>query len=286
MSDIREKAVSVLNQVRDTLDKNGFSQVETNSDDVFAFQSEKGTIKITYEDNKIYLLSADDSYEDALEDNYKRIALSLLDEGSTDKDIEYIAKDFSETIDDKYSNKAAIRRNNYKAPPTVSKAAVRGGQSYDVNTLANRIAQIYPDLKPYYKELGAGYSEFLGEEFFTKYANRYIMDTIRANNPQSMKKLFGTLNEVFDDGSNDVQDVIAVTILGEMNNDQILLANCLDYMNESMTPMVLGVNKYLATASGKRAKEKMLNPPPYKPKKQKKKKGFMSQLMDMQPPQQ
>ena len=284
MADIREKAVSVLNQVRDTLDKNGFSQVETNSDDVFAFQSEKGTIKITFEDDKIYLLSADDSYEEAAEDSYKRIALSLLDEGSTDKDIDYIAKDFSETIDDKYSNKAAIRRNNYKAPPTVSKAAIRGGQSYDVNTLANRIAQIYPDLKPYYKELGAGYSEFLGEEFFTKYANRYIIDTIKANNPQSMKKLFGTLNEVFDDGSNDVQDVIAVTILGELNNDQILLANCLDYMNDSMTPVVIGVNKYLATSSGKRAKKKMLNPPAYKPKK-KKKKGFMSQLADMQPPQ-
>lgn len=284
MADIREKAVSVLNQVRETLDKNGFNQVETNSDDVFAFQSEKGTIKITYEDDKIYLLSADDSYENATEDSYKRIALSLLDESSTDKDIEYIAKDFSETIDDKYTNKAVVRKNNYKTPPTVSKAAVRGGQSYDVNTLANRIAQVYPDLKPYYKEMGAGYSEFLGEEFFTKYANRYIIDTIRANNPQSMKKLFGTLNEVFDDGSNDVQDVIAVTILGELNNDQILLANCLDYMNESMTPVVLCVNKFLASSSGKKAKKKLLNPPPYKPKKQKKK-GFMSQLMDMQPPQ-
>ena len=93
-----------------------------------------------------------------------------------------------------------------------------------------------------------------------------------------MKKLFQILNEIYEDGTNDTQSLIAVTILGELNNDQILLANCVDYMSQTMAPPVIEVNKYLATASGKRARKKLLNPPAYKPKKQKKQ-GFMDKMM-------
>ena len=96
-----------------------------------------------------------------------------------------------------------------------------------------------------------------------------------------MKKLFNILNEIYDDGSSEVQDIIAVTILGELNNDTELLATCVDYMNDSMAPVVIAVNKYLASPGGKKARKKMLNPPPYKPKKEKKK-GFMASLMEQQ----
>ena len=93
-----------------------------------------------------------------------------------------------------------------------------------------------------------------------------------------MKKLFQILNEIYEDGTNDTQSLIAVTILGELNNDQILLARCVDYMSETLAPPVIEVNRYLASAAGKRAKKKLLNPPIYKPKK-KKKPGLLAQMM-------
>ena len=93
-----------------------------------------------------------------------------------------------------------------------------------------------------------------------------------------MKKLFQIFNDIYEDGTNDTQSLIAVTILGGLNNDQILLARCVDYMSETLAPPVIEVNRYLASAAGKKAAKKLLAPPPYKPKK-KKKSGLLAQLM-------
>ena len=92
-----------------------------------------------------------------------------------------------------------------------------------------------------------------------------------------MKKMFQILNEIYEDGTNDTQSLIAVTILGKLNNDQILLARCVDYMSETMAPPVIEVNKFLTTSAGKRAQKKLENPPAYKPKKQKK--SFLDKAM-------
>ena len=279
MADIRNNILAVIEGMSETLDKNGFTKFDTKADDVFAFESAKGTLKITFDEDKVYLFTSDTPYEETPEDSFKKIALSLIDADSTASDIRYIANDFSETIDSKFGTKSVVKRNNYKAPPTVSKAAVKGGQSYDSSTLASKICQVYPEIRQQFKDNISEYGEFLAEDFFTKYANSLIVETIKRNDPQTMKKLFNILNEMYDDGSSEVQDVIAVTILGELNNDTELLATCVDYMSETMAPVVIAVNKYLATSGGKKAKKKMLNPPPYKPKKAKKK-GFMASLME------
>ena len=85
-----------------------------------------------------------------------------------------------------------------------------------------------------------------------------------------MKKLFTLLNEIYEDGTNDIQSLIAVTILGSMENNQELLANSVDYMCKDMVSPVIQVNKYLASKAGKKAKGKLKNPPPFKPKKESK----------------
>ena len=87
-----------------------------------------------------------------------------------------------------------------------------------------------------------------------------------------MRKLFNLLNEIYDDGTNEIQDIIVVTILGQLNNDQELLANCVDYMSVDMTSPVIQVNKYLAKS--KSARMRLENPPKYKPKKKKRKSVF------------
>ena len=110
------------------------------------------------------------------------------------------------------------------------------------------------------------------------YGTPRVIAAINENRPATMKKLFQTLNEIYEDGTNDTQSLIAVSILGKLDNDQILLARCVDYMSETMAPPVIEVNRFLATPAGKKAQKKMQNPPPYKPKK-KKKQGFLSQMM-------
>ena len=90
--------------------------------------------------------------------------------------------------------------------------------------------------------------------------------------------MFRILNDIYESGSNDTQSLIAVTILGEMQNDPQLLETAKEYMCEDMSETVVLVNKYLASSAGKRAQKKLLDPPPYKPKKQKKPSAFAQAL--------
>ena len=164
-------------------------------------------------------------------------------------------------------------------PLTIAQNSLHGcfGASGDISQVPPMGAMMGP--RDAYKANLAQYDEFLAEEFFVNYGTPRVIEAIKENKPATMKKLFQTLNEIYEDGTNDTQSLIAVTILGAMNNDQILLARCVDYMSETMAPPVIEVNKFLATRKGQKAQEKMQNPPPYKPKKKKKKPGFLSQMM-------
>ena len=94
-----------------------------------------------------------------------------------------------------------------------------------------------------------------------------------------MKKLFNLLNEIYDNGVNEVQSLIVVSILGSMYEDETLLANCVDYMNNDLCVNVIKVNKYLGAPGSKGIRMRLENPPRYKPKKQKK--NLFSSLLGM-----
>lgn len=237
---------------------------------------EKAAARMEYFDNKLALIYTDKA-EDSVEADYVRLALSLLDpETADEKDIKYIAGEFSESLLEKVvGNKGA----GVKMPTPVSKTAAKSGMlAYDPNTLANRLTGIYPELRASYKENIEKYGDFLAEEFFIKYGAPAVLATIRGNDKQKMKRLFNLLNEVYEDGTNETQGVIAVTILGAMENDQELLANCVDHMSHDLTGPVIQVNKYLASKGGKGSKMRLENPPAYKPKKEKGKNPLASML--------
>lgn len=237
---------------------------------------EKAAARMEYFDNKLALIYTDKA-EDSVEADYVRLALSLLDpETADEKDIKYIAGEFSESLLEKVGgNKSA----GVKMPTPVSKTAAKSGMlAYDPNTLANRLTGIYPELRASYKENIEKYGDFLAEEFFIKYGAPAVLATIRGNDKQKMKRLFNLLNEVYEDGTNETQGVIAVTILGAMENDQELLANCVDHMSHDLTGPVIQVNKYLASKGGKGSKMRLENPPAYKPKKEKGKNPLASML--------
>ena len=281
MSNLKNNLRSVIDGLSAELEKFGFAEnkefaAENDGSVATVFEGEKGAIKLEY-DGRIITMYQGETSDDAT----KKISSSLLDEEPDPRDMKYVVSEFSETLDKKFGTSKAVQKKGAaqkSAAQTVSKNAVKQGSSYDANTLASRLCHVFPELRPMYQENLAQYGEFLGEDFFTKYGTEKIIGAIKENNPQTMKKMFQVLNEIYEDGTNDTQSLIAVTIMGELNNDQILLARCVDYMSETMAPPVIEVNRYLATAMGKKAKAKLLNPPVYKPKKQKKP-GFFAQAM-------
>ncbi len=241
---------------------------------------EEAYVDFTKDDITIRLLSHDnilDVTEKAGDGDFVKVESNLLDlDTYEERDLKSLSNEILETVSTSYGKKA--KQVVKKAPQTISKSAAKNGTEYDPNTLASRISTLYPELKDAYKENFQTYSEFLGEDFFVNHANKYIMDTIRSNDTATMKKLFKILSDIYENGSNDVQDLVVVTILGEIDNDQTLLDRCHEYITDNdFYDTLVAVNKYLASPAGKKAKELMKNPPAYKPPK-KKNGGMMSAL--------
>ena len=279
----RKEALSlVLKNCSEKFEQIGFtsSAVCENGEEAYVdFAKDDVTIRLLSHDNLL------DVTEKVGEGDFVKVESNLLDlETYEDRDIKSLSNEICETVSSSYGKKD--RQAVKKAPQTISKSAAKNGTEYDANTLASRISTLYPELKDAYKENFQKYDEFLGEDFFVNHGNAYIMQTIRSNDSQQLKKLFKILSEIYENGSNDVQDLVVVTILGEINNDQELLQKCREEItDDDFYDTLVAVNKYLASPAGKKAKEKMKNPPAYKPPK-KKTGGMMNSLMGMQPPQQ
>ena len=282
MLERKEALALVLKNCSEKFEQLGFTSApvcENENEAYVDFTKDDVTIRLLSHDNLL------DVTEKAGESDFVKVESNLLDlEEFEERDAKSLANEIYETVSSSYGKKA--RQTVKKAPQTISKTAAKNGTEYDANTLASRISTLYPELKDAYKENFQTYDEFLGEDFFVNHANKYVMETIRGNDKQQMKKLFKILSEIYENGSNDVQDLVVVTILGEIDNDEKLLAKCREEItDEDFYETLVAVNKYLASPAGKKAKELMKNPPAYKPPK-KKNGGMMGSLMGMQPPQQ
>ncbi len=273
----------ILKGCNEKLSENGFELTTpvTEEDETAFAEFKKGdlTLRLLSHDNLLDIL---EKVEDG---DFVKTESNLLDlETYEERDIKSLCNEVNDTVASSHGKKAkqAIK----KAPQTISKSAAKNGAAYDANTLASRIATLYPELKDAYKENFQKYDEFLGEDFFVNHANAYIMRTIRSYDTQQLKKLFKILSDIYENGSNDVQDLVVVTILGEIDNDKELLAKCREYItDDDFYETLVAVNAYLATPAGKKARKLLENPPAYKPPK-KKNGGMMNSLMGMQPPQQ
>ena len=226
-----------------------------------------------------------DSYDNVLDilvsngdGNFTKTSTNLMELSETDeKSIKSLCNEIIDTVSEKYGTKSPVKRESAKK--TVSRADVRAGMSYDGNTLAAKIVLVYPELKEEYKANSDKYGPFLSEEFFVEHANEKILATVKSGDAQTRKKLFKILTEMYQNGSSETQDLICVTILGEMMNDKDMLAVCREYIDDDDFYETLeAVNEILASRAGKRLREKLKNPPKYKPKKEKK--GFMANMLD------
>lgn len=248
-----------------------------------AFSGEKGKIRILFNDNKIRLLTGEKTAASEDDSNYTLIAsyLMVLDEYDR-KDVKSAINEITENITEAFSPKQiAKRQQNIKAQATVSRSAVKNGSLYyDSATLAIRLATLYPELKDEYKAHLEKYDEFLCEDFFINNVNPRVYSTIKENNPQKMKKLFGIINEIYEDGTNEVQDVIIVTMLSSFKYEGNMWQNVVDHLSDVVDEPFIRVNKILK--SSRSARLRLENPPKYKPKKQKKKKSAFASVLSQQ----
>ncbi len=276
----------IIKGLDSTMNSNGFSVVvpdgvekgqlpvtEKDGRTTVLYGGKNGAVKIEYFEGKISLHCSLADAKSAVDNDFKKTSMSLFDPDTVDdRDVKYIINDFADGINDTYGKKDKASK---KLPQPVSKSAAKSGSVYyDLVTLGSRFTGVYPELKEYYKQNIEKYGEFLADDFFINYGNAKFRETVKRNDPVQMKKLFNMLNDVYNDGTNQVQSVIVVTILGSLYDDDQLLANCTDYMDD-MTLSVIETNKLLKKSA---TRAKLEHPPLYKPKKQKKANSFLNQL--------
>lgn len=246
---------------------------------VIMYRGDKGRVRIEHEGDKLALFCARADESDAPDDDMRRVSLSLLDlENFNEKDIKFINEDFNETFEKNFSGKA--QHSGKKTPTPVSRTQAKSGAlSYDANTLGSRFSTIYPQLRDEYKRNIDEYGEFLAEDFFVNYGNALVAQTLRENQKVNMRKLFNLLNDIYENGTNDTQSLVTVTILGcTFAENPELLENAKPYFSDIMEEPAIQVAEYLRKS--KSARMRLENPPLYKPKK-KKKKGMLSSMLGM-----
>lgn len=246
---------------------------------VIMYRGEKGRVRLEFENNKLALFIARAEESDAPDDDMPRISLSLLElETFEERDLKYIFEEYIETLEKNFSSKNSMAGK--KLPTPVSRTQAKSGTlSYDANTLGSRFTTIYPELRDEYKHNIELYGEFLAEDFFVNHGNALVIDTIRENDKIKMRKLFNLLNEIYEDGTNDTQSLVGVTILGvSLAENPELIGNAESFFSDTMKEPVGEIIKYLRKSKG--ARMRLENPPLYKPKKDKKK-GMVSSMLGM-----
>lgn len=139
--------------------------------------------------------------------------------------------------------------------------------TYEPINLANRLENIYPELKGNIDQNVAKYEIFLAEEYFETLATPLILGSIRTEDRQTLKKVFNAFNIFYDEGDNDVQSLITVSVLGiGFAKEPELYTKCESYMNDDLKDAVTPIMHYLQTSGGKKKVAKFQNPQPFKAK--------------------
>lgn len=265
-------------EYREGMRKTGCPAYERGEAVVLDFSGDKGVARFVFSEDRIHLLFAGNDAPREDDSAFTKDSTYLFVLGEyTDRDVKSIAGEVTEYMNDTFivKKKTTVKTKNLA---TVSRAAAKSGAlSYDPITFATKLSGVYPELKDAIAENIDTYGEFLCEDFFVKHGTACIERTIRENNPKEMKRLFNIICEIYEDGTNEVQSLICVTALGFIQNDPQLTQRILPYLADSMIEPVFAVSKKLKTS--KSARMRLENPPKYKPKKQKKSGGLLSQLM-------
>ena len=238
-------------------------------DKSIVFSGDKGMYRLVYNPDGP-ILEFDCAYEtDESEAKWNTVSKTLFElEAIEERDAKSTANEISDEITSLFAARKKVDLDKIKMPKAVSRTKAKNGAiNYDTDSLANRFGVLFPDLKDKIKRNIAAYGEFLPETFFMEYGTPRVLDVLRNGSDAEVKKMFKMLNEVYEDGTNEVQDIIGVTILGEMKGDKELMTRADEYMIEYMAGPVHEINKL--TAKNNRLTKKLKNPPPFKPKKEK-----------------
>lgn len=249
--------------------------------DMLRFSGDAGDVRLAYQNNTLEVLATKEEGGE-----FQSLASLLFEAESDDwsaKDIRSAANEVSETISDFFGTTFVTAGSTEKAqkakaekaaaekaaaPAPKKKKVKKSVDSFEPIDLFNRLEAIYPDYAGKVDENEAHYGTFLPEEYLQQNPGllKDILQDIRTESKDNVKRLFKTFNTYYDDGEKDTQSLIAVSILGiAASEEEGLLPIMEKYLTEDIYKVVQSITAYLNTGTGRRKMKAYNDPKPYKP---------------------
>lgn len=205
----------IINQIWNTISSKGFNKEINNKNYNAIFSDDKIAYKIYFEkDKKRFQLLSSSVENGQYEDKWQLVSSWGFDVIVDDeKQAKSIAMDFLETIEGPSNHKKQIKKKKHKDEDG----------NIDPLFLANRIANILPELKDSVQYEKRAYPEFRGATF----AKEKIVPAINnflsfySNDEASLKRLSKVLNDCYDSGDFDVRSIITIIILNSIEKDTV-----------------------------------------------------------------
>ena len=209
---------AIENHLKNTNEELGFKKSDA-ANSSLAFKSDSGSYRLVYDDDS-NILAFECAYDvDGSTSEFNTVSRLLLEpENVDDREVRSLSNEIIEEVERLFKTNKKVNLEKVKMPKAVSRTKAKNGLiSYDVDSLANRFGALYPDFKDTIKQNIVDYGEFLPETFFAEYGNERVLSVIKNGSDAERKKLFKLLNEIFEDGTNEVQDIIAAAVLHQIS---------------------------------------------------------------------
>lgn len=200
------------------------NEIKANEDGTFTAKDGK-KIGIKYnEKTKCYdLLLAEEN------ESLSVISSYLFDETQTERDVESVAIDFTDTLRKKLS--IANKRN----ASAVALPTAQNGDNFDLSGLTQKLLAIFPANKETYKAHVAENGRFLATAFYKEYLIPNIKALLQSGNKKQIKKFLDAVIDIFVHGDEEAQTFSVAAVAAAAYGDAESLALVKEFSNDCAT---------------------------------------------------
>ena len=102
-------------------------------------------------------------------------------------------------------------------------------------TFARRLVRRFPEFQKAYQDHLRGYGELVGHVFFGDTLNALLFSLLEAGeNPGMIRQYIDFMEDMYANGDNDVQNIVEVTILERLGDEEAVLRSAFTYFSEEL----------------------------------------------------
>lgn len=179
-----------------------------------SFSGKDSTFSIKYnEETKCYDLKFADG------DEFKTVSSYLFDETQSEKDVESVAIDFTDTLRKKLGIAKKRSANAIELPTD------EGGEAVSLSGLTQKLLAFFPQHKETYKVHCSENGRFLTTVFYKENLIPCVKALLSSGNKKQIKKFYDAMREIFIQGDKEtVPFVVAVISAAVYDNEELKAA--------------------------------------------------------------